>query len=462
MARLDITTARLVEAGVPSLASIVATARSIEPDVSLADIVTSLDISSREAKATIAILEENDLTTAGALAKLDTITADYAPGTKGLVENIDQARVVDYARMRRRPYVFKARGVGDLVVPHPSVEIHVDMENDKQIYLWGTQVVWHDRDKQGRNKTTVTHRPDSISDSLVSFEATEESEAAVFAAFWGYLHETIALADEKHGVGNVKVFHYTAAEDRCMRHIAEEHVGEPGIPTLDEVNEFLNSDVWVDLYPILTNQLIFPTEDGTLKSLAKYTQFAWRDEDPSGANSILWYQTATGDDEELATAARQRILDYNEDDCKATATLLEWFQVHGNNESQGRKLLPIEEIDNKFKAAPAPRVPAKERAENTIEILARAHPESVVAPDLAAAATQTADTGSQKSGELADEKAKDRGPHEKKATRTAHNETLDADAGDINLGDSTVLCGTSNLESEVPEEEARILVGLSL
>lgn len=56
------------------------------------------------------------------------------------------------------------------------------------------------------------------------------------------------------------------------------------------------------------------------ETLAKYLGFRWRDAHPSGAASIQWF------DEWVNTGSpeiKQRILDYNEDDCRATRVLLD-------------------------------------------------------------------------------------------------------------------------------------------
>jgi predicted RecB family nuclease len=62
----------------------------------------------------------------------------------------------------------------------------------------------------------------------------------------------------------------------------------------------------------------WPTWDFSIKPLAKYLGFSWRDAHPSGAASIEWFHrwVKTGD-----PAIRQRVLDYNEDDCRATRVL---------------------------------------------------------------------------------------------------------------------------------------------
>jgi predicted RecB family nuclease len=58
----------------------------------------------------------------------------------------------------------------------------------------------------------------------------------------------------------------------------------------------------------------------SIKTLAKFLGFQWRDTSPSGAASIEWFDqwTTTGD-----PTIKQRIVDYNQDDCVATRVLLD-------------------------------------------------------------------------------------------------------------------------------------------
>ena len=65
---------------------------------------------------------------------------------------------------------------------------------------------------------------------------------------------------------------------------------------------------------------MWPTNDQSIKTLAKYLGFEWRDTDPSGAESIEWYHRWVEGGDELV---KQRILEYNEDDCRATRVLLD-------------------------------------------------------------------------------------------------------------------------------------------
>lgn len=62
----------------------------------------------------------------------------------------------------------------------------------------------------------------------------------------------------------------------------------------------------------------WPLSSYSIKDLAAYLGFKWRDETPSGALSIQWFNQylETKHEKEL-----KRILEYNEDDCKAMVVL---------------------------------------------------------------------------------------------------------------------------------------------
>jgi predicted RecB family nuclease len=77
----------------------------------------------------------------------------------------------------------------------------------------------------------------------------------------------------------------------------------------------------IDLYyDVVKKSTEWPTRDHSIKTLAKYLGFDWRDASPSGAESIEWYHRWVDTADPII---KQRILDYNEDDCKATRILLD-------------------------------------------------------------------------------------------------------------------------------------------
>ncbi len=66
--------------------------------------------------------------------------------------------------------------------------------------------------------------------------------------------------------------------------------------------------------------MIWPTIDHSIKTLAKHFGFAWRDANPSGAASVEWFDRWVKTQDPID---RQRIIDYNEDDCKAMHVMLD-------------------------------------------------------------------------------------------------------------------------------------------
>ncbi|HEX9659897.1 MAG TPA: ribonuclease H-like domain-containing protein, partial [Rhodothermales bacterium] len=62
----------------------------------------------------------------------------------------------------------------------------------------------------------------------------------------------------------------------------------------------------------------WPTWDFSIKTLAQYLGFTWRDTHPSGAASIEWFHRWV---ETRDPAIRQQVIEYNEDDCRAMRIL---------------------------------------------------------------------------------------------------------------------------------------------
>ena len=336
LATLDTVTAAILDSKVAGLDRLVTDARSMRNTA--ADPVGAA-LTGKDAKFEDALVKHG-ICTVGALAQLDLQTAAMPAGV-GLVDHIDQARVVDFARRKKMTHLFRARGVAAVCIPRGNVEVHTDMEEDGIIYCWGNHLSW--RNPNGKVRTSYH--------AFVTFERNDEEEARVFAEYWAFLQEWQTKSQEKFGDGSFRVFHYTQAEDRCMRHLVKKHAGVDGIPTAAELEAFLSGDAWVDLYPLLTKGLVWPTEDHSLKSLAKYVRFMWRDSDPSGAASTLWFQRAS--DPELPQAERvewqRRILEYNEDDVLATSALVDFVDRFTKVYDVSKKLPPVEDLEPRYR-----------------------------------------------------------------------------------------------------------------
>ncbi len=68
-----------------------------------------------------------------------------------------------------------------------------------------------------------------------------------------------------------------------------------------------------------------------LKTVAPLAGFSWRGEEVGGDLAMVRYLEAVAEeDPSLRSEARQWILDYNEDDVRATATLREWLDQDAN------------------------------------------------------------------------------------------------------------------------------------
>lgn len=118
------------------------------------------------------------------------------------------------------------------------------------------------------------------------------------------------------------IYYYSKYERSWYRKL---RIRYPDVISEDEVEELFDPSTAVDLYyDVVLKATEWPTRDFSIKTLAKHLGFAWRDMHPSGAASIEWYHrwVETGD-----AVVRQRILDYNEDDCRATRVLLDGIRA---------------------------------------------------------------------------------------------------------------------------------------
>jgi len=138
-------------------------------------------------------------------------------------------------------------------------------------------------------------------------EPTSEAEEKAFADALAYLRDRDCV-----------LYTYSAYERTWWRKLRDRY---PHLAEAAEIEAAFGKSRAVDLYTDVVKKLTeWPTRDHSIKTLAKFLGFRWRDPHPSGAASIEWYHRWV---EERDPALRQRILDYNEDDCAAMAVLLD-------------------------------------------------------------------------------------------------------------------------------------------
>jgi predicted RecB family nuclease len=185
-------------------------------------------------------------------------------------------------------------------LPATEVELFFDIEVDPMrdiCYLHGFV--------ERKNDTESYHA--FFSDGL---SAAEEEQA--FAGAWKFIQDRRPCA----------IYYYSKYERTIWRKLQEKY---PTVCSAADIEALFDPARSIDLYyDVVKKATEWPTRDHSIKTLAQYLGFKWRDTHPSGAASIEWFHRwiETGD-----TAVRQRILDYNEDDCLATRVLLDGIRA---------------------------------------------------------------------------------------------------------------------------------------
>ncbi|MFJ3048425.1 TM0106 family RecB-like putative nuclease [Herbaspirillum chlorophenolicum] len=235
--------------------------------------------------------------------------ADYIKGSKTSFPGIGpdtlqkfQARAILLKLPDAKPYFREP-----VELPSSEVEVFFDIEDDPMrgmCYLHGFV--------ERRGGVNATERYIAC----VALEPTPAEEERAFRDAWTYL---MGLG------GEARVYYYSKYERTAWKKLAERY---PGVCSVGEVEALFSEEWMVDLLYGVVSKTEWPTNNRSIKTLAKYLGFRWRDSNPSGAASIEWYNqwVETGSAE-----VRQRILDYNEDDCRATRVLLDGLRTIAKN-----------------------------------------------------------------------------------------------------------------------------------
>ncbi len=232
--------------------------------------------------------------------------------------------------------------------PRANVEVDVDMESaDEHAYLWGATV---------RRAEEHHDLPSGYHHFVVWEGLSDQSEAANFARFWSWFSQLRAECDRR-GLTFAAYCFWAQAEDGAMNRAVDPPA--EGGPSRDDLDEFRSATPpqWIDLHDLAKSQIQTAGPLG-LKVLARAAGFQWRDDNPSGEASMRWYEFARGDghgardgtpelhslqtipndrdtdahsdvgggtDAHATASWRRRILEYNEDDCRATRALRDWL-----------------------------------------------------------------------------------------------------------------------------------------
>ena len=322
------------------------------------------------------IWEENDEVTRiagvtpkiaeGKLAALNITTvselAHLPLGTDKLDKHIDFARVYDAARESGKVYAYRRRGLPSVQIDSRPVALFVDMENsvslqDKSfdpkasqiVYQWGMHLVNYQVDADNKVIGEKYNDVASVKAKHLQFDDfthTDEGELKVFLQMWETAQKARAAAIRKYKIPEAFGFYvWSSAETQTMRHLVNKHLGAPGLPSLDELETFIEAHV-IDQLVIMRDMFIVPTASYSIKDVAKMilskdgTPFRWPMVDAGGAASTQWYAKAVdGDLEQVA-----KVREYNKADTEIQVQI--WNQlirVARSLKDSGFK--PVERLD---------------------------------------------------------------------------------------------------------------------
>jgi predicted RecB family nuclease len=233
------------------------------------------------------------------LAKDDM--SGYIRGNKTLFTRISpdtlykfQARAKLQVKPGGKPYLKEPHNL-----PHGEIELFFDIETDPMkdlCYLHGFV------ERRGGDNRTERYIP------FIVEKPTRQEEERAFAEAWSFVKASRPCM----------IYYYSPYERTFWRNLQKRF---PHVASEAEIEEMFAQGNAVDLYnDVVRSKTEWPTRNYSIKTLASYLGFKWRDSDPSGAASIEWFHRWI---ESGNPGIRQRILDYNEDDCVATRVLLE-------------------------------------------------------------------------------------------------------------------------------------------
>ncbi len=178
--------------------------------------------------------------------------------------------------------------------PEVQNEVFFDIEDDPTrnlTYLYGLL------EKQRGDKARFTY--------FFADNPTQEEEKV--RELWEFIRR------KEHAVFYV----YSPKERSTLRRLMKRYHLDPAV--FDKYVE-LEYDLYQDLVVKYSD---WPVFSYGIKFIAKQIGFSWRDSDPSGANSIVWFNDYLANPKRKEI--KERILQYNEDDCWAMVALKEYF-----------------------------------------------------------------------------------------------------------------------------------------
>ncbi|MFH1829893.1 MAG: TM0106 family RecB-like putative nuclease [Pseudomonadota bacterium] len=174
-----------------------------------------------------------------------------------------------------------------IIYPESDTEIHFDIEDDPTqdfVYLHGLLLVEKGKEPE--------YHP--------FFAEKYEDEKLI----------TEQLIDFLNQYPNAAIYHYSDYEKTTIKRLINKHKLETDI--FERL--FGENGTAFDLYKVITNNTDWPLTSYGIKAVCKFLGFKWDAADAGGAASIVWMNDYLAGN----LAMKEKILRYNEDDCRAT------------------------------------------------------------------------------------------------------------------------------------------------
>jgi len=235
-------------------------------------------------------------------------------------------------------------GFGLCSLPEPSPgDIFFDLEGDPFAgeggleYLFGYVVIGNDG------------KPEYSGNWVLS----RAEEKAAFEGFIDY------VVERRQQFPGLHIYHYAPYEPSALKRLMGRYATRE-----EEVDQMLRSKVFVDLYSVVRHAIRASVESYSIKKLEPLYNFNRNAKLSEASTALAKVQACIelGDAGGIPEAAKQTVIDYNQDDCVSTFELRQWLEVVREDlRSKGHEI-----------ARPVPEDSVQ--SENVTEWLARINP----------------------------------------------------------------------------------------
>lgn len=213
-----------------------------------------------------------------------------------------------------------------LALPQSPIELYFDIEAEPDLdldYLHGVLVVEPASAEPGSGPSSAhgidrptSHDHPTHRETFHSFLAKSPNQEA---QIW----QDLVTCFETYG--DAPIYHFCEYEVEAFKRLAQRY----SLPIARRDRILAR---FIDIHAWLTETVVLPIEGYALKQIAHYLGFRWRDPKANGAHAVYWYDRwlNTGDPAYLTA-----IVDYNEDDCRATYRVKAWLVDFWQSQATG-------------------------------------------------------------------------------------------------------------------------------